>query len=152
MNTDREADSRTISDNGRSAPQAHDGYVHAVVAALARYGIRAEHVELSTTPRRSAEMNLVEDDPISTVWLSVEWIHLSWRDDTGWAVQVRWPGESTPRTAVGFGITATPPPMDLVAWVSVVLIHPEIVVREDDAPASTPDLEEVLALYATRTA
>jgi hypothetical protein len=131
---------------------SHAGYVHAVVAALTHHGIQASQIHLHATPTRTAVVDITDPDPISPMWTSADWVRLSWHEDLGWAVQVRWPGEPQPRAPMAFQITAAPPPADLAAWVAMCLIHPEIAVREDDNPIITPNLEEVLRRHPATNA
>jgi hypothetical protein len=139
----------TTTGPARVAPE---GYIRAVLAALAHRGVQADQIHVRTTPTRRAAMALAETDPVSTMWRSVEWIRLRWQDNRGWELQVRWPGEPTPRAPLAFRISAVPPPHELAAWVVLCLIHPEIAVLEDDTPVTTADVEEVLRAYAAGTA
>jgi len=139
----------TTATSGRVSP---DGYVQAVVAALGYRGVQAGHVHTRTIPARHAIVSLTEVDPISTMWRAADWIGLSWRDDRGWALHVQWRGEPAPRAPLGFAVATAPSPDELAAWVVLCLIHPDLTVREDDTPITTPDLEEVLRAYPANTA
>lgn len=139
----------TDRDNAAVARASHTAYIQAVVEQLNQRGIEATGVVIETSEARRAEMTIAEVDPMNTTWRDTEAdVQLLWDERTGWRWRGKYPSEDQPRSAVHFGVSAVPPPVDVAGWMSISLVHPETAVSRTDGPFETPDLDTVLHAYA----
>lgn len=141
-----------------SPAAGHEAYVRAVVAEMAARGVEVDELTFVAAPVRGAMMRIVVDAdssassrPRSEVWRTAQWLRLRWDELSGWGWQVRYAGDSAPRAAIFFGVTALPRPSAVADWIPLWLAHPEIAPSRDDGPFTTPDLDVVLRSYAVMT-
>lgn len=145
----------TSTDDGIGPPTApresHEHYMRSVADELGERGLEVADLEIRDGASRQALMRVTEADPVGTVWTDSDWLRLRWDEHYGWSWQVRYLGETQPRGAVYFGVSAVPPPAAIADWMFVSLTHPEAEPSREHGPFNTPDIDVVLRAYTPTT-
>lgn len=130
-----------IGDEARRASHddpPHRGYILAVKEALSLHGLSATVVHISGVAVLHADLELTTADRQPVV--------LRWDELTGWSCHTP---SANLASAISFGVSAVPLPMQIASWVKSVIAHPSFRARRVQGPLITPDLTTRLARYHT---
>jgi hypothetical protein len=134
-----------------SSRTSHAFYIEAVRRGIEEHDVRVADVQVGTARdgRREATLVLRPDAEAYLERVPQE-ASASWDEDNGWSVLVRH-GSLVNRVYKGLGVL--PDPEDAVAWVVVLLAHPELTPSYEEHPyrdhaVADPGFEDQLARYA----
>lgn len=130
---------RDDTHHGPPGDLPHRGYILAVKEALTLRGLSVTVAHVSGVAVWHADLELATADRQTAVLLR-------WDELTGWSCQTR---GAHPTSAIAFGVSAVPLPVQIAAWVASVLAHPTFRARRARGLFVTPDLATRLARYHT---
>lgn len=123
--------------SGQSDADLHDGYIQAVITALATRGVPTASARIGHTGVRHAQLTVTRRKRAQPMLLL-------WDEVNGWSLHDRRPGRIP---AVFFGLTAVPPPEILATWVVLLAAQLEATVIRTGEPFAPRNIDHELRTY-----